>query len=57
MRSDTVKQGLERIPNRALLHATGVTTEQLSKPFIGLWSVLHWLCGWAEKRRQSGVAA
>jgi hypothetical protein len=27
------------------------------KPFIGLWSVLHWLCGWAEKRRQSGMAA
>ena len=27
------------------------------KPFIGLWSTLHWLCGWAEKRRQTGVAA
>lgn len=27
------------------------------KPFLGLWSVLHWLCGWAEKRRQLGVAA
>lgn len=27
------------------------------KPFIGFWSVLHWLCGWAEKRRQLGVAA
>lgn len=27
------------------------------KPFIGLWSVLHWLCGWAEKRRKLGVAA
>lgn len=27
------------------------------KPFIGLWSVLHWLCGWAEKRRRLGVAA
>ena len=27
------------------------------KPFIGLWSALHWLCGWAEKRRQLGVAA
>ncbi len=27
------------------------------KPFIGLWSALHWLCGWAEKRRQTGVAA
>jgi hypothetical protein len=27
------------------------------RPFIGLWSALHWLCGWAEKRRQTGVAA
>jgi hypothetical protein len=27
------------------------------KPFIGMWSALHWLCGWAEKRRQLGVAA
>lgn len=27
------------------------------KPFIGMWSVLHWLCGWAEKRRQTGMAA
>jgi hypothetical protein len=27
------------------------------KPFIGMWSSLHWLCGWAEKRRQTGVAA
>ncbi len=27
------------------------------KPFIGLWGALHWLCGWAEKRRQTGVAA
>jgi hypothetical protein len=27
------------------------------KPFIGMWSVLHWLCGWAEKRRQPGIAA
>ena len=27
------------------------------KPFVGFWSVLHWLCGWAEKRRNLGVAA
>lgn len=26
------------------------------KPFVGLWSVLHWLCGWAEKRRSPAVA-
>ena len=27
------------------------------KPFMGMWSALHWLCGWAEKRRQMSVAA
>jgi hypothetical protein len=27
------------------------------KPFLGMWSALHWLCGWAEKRRKMGVAA
>lgn len=38
MRSDQVKQGIERMPNRALLHATGVTPAQMRKPFIGLCS-------------------
>lgn len=38
MRSDRVKQGVERMPNRALLYATGVTPGQLRKPFIGLCS-------------------
>jgi dihydroxy-acid dehydratase len=38
MRSDQVKQGLERMPNRALLYATGVTPEQMGKPFIGVCS-------------------
>lgn len=36
MRSDQIKVGLERMPNRALLHATGVTLKQMSKPFIGV---------------------
>ena len=36
MRSDQVKQGIERMPNRALLYATGVTSSQMSKPFIGV---------------------
>lgn len=27
------------------------------EPFIGFWSALHWLCGWAEKRRQLRMAA
>ncbi|HIJ74092.1 MAG TPA: dihydroxy-acid dehydratase [Candidatus Hydrogenedentes bacterium] len=38
MRSDQVKQGIERMPNRALLHAGGVTPEQMGKPFIGVCS-------------------
>jgi dihydroxy-acid dehydratase len=38
MRSDEMKQGIERMPNRALLHATGVTPGQLGKPFIGVCS-------------------
>lgn len=38
MRSDLVKHGIERMPNRALLYATGVTSGQMSKPFIGVVS-------------------
>ena len=33
MRSNQVKDGLERMPNRALIHATGVTREQMKRPF------------------------
>jgi len=36
MRSDRVKKGLERAPHRALLHATGLTKDQMNKPFIGV---------------------
>lgn len=38
MRSDTIKIGLERAPHRALLFATGLPREELSKPFIGVVS-------------------
>ena len=38
MRSDQIKQGIERMPNRALLYGTGITANQMSKPFIGLCS-------------------
>ena len=38
MRSDQIKQGIERMPNRALLYGTGVTPGQMSKPFIGVCS-------------------
>jgi len=36
MRSDKIKKGLERAPHRALLYATGISKEQMDKPFIGV---------------------
>ena len=38
MRSDQVKKGVERSPNRALLYATGLTEQGIKKPFIGVAS-------------------
>ena len=38
MRSDRVKKGLERVPHRALLYATGLDKKRLAKPFIGIAS-------------------
>ena len=38
MQSDRIKKGLERMPNRALLYATGITPRQMHKPFIGVCS-------------------
>lgn len=35
-RSDRIKKGLERVPHRALLYATGVPTGEMKKPFIGV---------------------
>lgn len=36
MRSDKIKKGIERIPHRALLHATGLSRKDLNKPFIAV---------------------
>jgi len=36
MRSDTIKRGLERVPHRALLFATGLPKGEMDKPFIGV---------------------
>jgi dihydroxy-acid dehydratase len=36
MRSDRIKQGIERAPQRALLHALGCSPEELQRPFIGV---------------------
>ncbi len=36
MRSDKIKKGITRTPNRALLKAVGVTDADMDKPFIGI---------------------
>ncbi|PDM26961.1 dihydroxy-acid dehydratase [Candidatus Bathyarchaeota archaeon B24-2] len=36
MRSDEVKKGIERAPNRSLLKAVGITDEEMDKPFIAV---------------------
>ncbi len=36
MRSDKIKKGLERVPHRALLYATGLGKKDLDRPFIGV---------------------
>ena len=38
MRSDKIKKGLERMPHRALLQATGVSKKELRKPLIAVAS-------------------
>jgi dihydroxy-acid dehydratase len=37
-RSDAITKGFERTPHRALLKSTGVPSEQMDKPFIGIAS-------------------
>ncbi|MGC2062372.1 MAG: dihydroxy-acid dehydratase [Thermodesulfovibrionales bacterium] len=36
MRSSMIKEGLERLPHRALLYATGMPKSEMGKPFIGV---------------------
>lgn len=36
LKSRTIKNGLERVPHRALLYATGVPRSEMDKPFIGV---------------------
>ncbi len=38
MKSDKIKKGVENAPHRAMFYATGMTEEEMSKPFIGLAS-------------------
>lgn len=36
MRSNKIKKGIERVPHRALLYATGIPKSEMNKPFIGV---------------------
>lgn len=36
MKSDRIKKGIERLPHRALLYATGIPPTEINKPFIGV---------------------
>ena len=38
MRSDAIKKGIERAPQRAALYAVGCSRSDLDKPFIGIIS-------------------
>ncbi len=38
MRSDKIKNGIERLPNRALLYGTGLHRSHIGRPFIGIAS-------------------
>lgn len=38
MKSDVVKKGVERVPNRSLFKAMGYTDEEISRPLIGVIS-------------------
>jgi len=36
MKSDAVKKGIERAPHRALLYATGCSSAEMNRPFVGV---------------------
>lgn len=38
MKSDNVKKGIDRAPNRSLMYAAGLTDEEISRPLIGVVS-------------------
>ena len=41
MRSDKVKKGLERAPHRSLMRATGMSSEDIRKPFIAICNAFN----------------
>ncbi len=44
MRSDAVKKGLEKTPQRSLFKAMGYTDEELEKPFVAVVNTFNELC-------------
>ena len=38
MRSNQIKNGVERAPNRSLLFALGLTEEEIQRPLVGVVS-------------------
>ena len=38
MKSDNVKIGVDRAPNKSLMYALGLTEEEISRPLIGVVS-------------------
>jgi dihydroxy-acid dehydratase len=63
MRSDEVRKGLQRAPNRALLRSLGVTDREMDLPFIGIanaWSDIvpgHTHLKTLSARVREGIAA
>jgi dihydroxy-acid dehydratase len=63
MRSDAVKKGYVRAPNRSLLRALGITREEMDLPFIGIansWNTIvpgHTHLRSLAERVREGVAA
>jgi len=44
MRSDAVKKGLDKTPQRSLFKAMGFTNEELENPFVGVVNTFNELC-------------
>jgi len=38
MKSENIKEGVDRVPHRSLLYATGIAKSEMKKPFIGIAS-------------------
>ncbi|MFH1722561.1 MAG: dihydroxy-acid dehydratase [Candidatus Altiarchaeota archaeon] len=63
MRSDRIKKGVERAPNRSLLFADGVTKGNMNKPFVGVFSSFtdiipgHLMMRELERKIENGVHA